>query len=152
MTFMCHVAATERLDKCVWPPLDPLFLTSCTLCFVPTSSSSYWVVLQEKVCRQPFEMCLNYFLLVRVFQWTRVWLFISKETNQTVVLSLPPCELLVVPALISNACLCKVCHTKVMSSASAHNCLIPLDAKLELFALLQINMGILRRVQMAILI
>lgn len=59
------------------------------------------------------------------------------------------CALILV---VLTACLCSFCHTKATSSASAHNCLIPHDAKLELFALLQMNMGILRRVQIAILI
>lgn len=82
------------------------------------------------------------------------WMINSEETNQTVLFSFPPCvdDLLCPDSVVLTACLCSFCHTKVMSSASAHNCLIPLDAKLELFALLQMNMGILRRVQIAILI
>lgn len=68
--------------------------------------------------------------------------------------SFPPCvdDLLCPDSVVLTACLCSFCHTKATSSASAHNCLIPHDAKLELFALLQMNMGILRRVQIAILI
>lgn len=68
--------------------------------------------------------------------------------------SFPLCvnDLLCPDSVVLSACLCSFCHTKATYSASAHNCFIPHNAKLELFALLQMNMGILRRVQIAILI
>lgn len=68
--------------------------------------------------------------------------------------SFPPCvdDLSCPDSVVLIACLCSFCHTKATSSASAHNCLIPHNAKLELFALLQMIMGILRCVQFAILI
>lgn len=76
------------------------------------------------------------------------------ETNHDGRRSFPPCVdgLLCPDSVVLIACLCSFCHTKATSSASAHNCLIPHDAKLELFSLLQMNMGILWRVQIAILI
>lgn len=86
-------------------------------------------------------------------------LFEGKTSKRRIMMgdhrfSFPPCvdDLLCPDFVVLTACLCSFCHTKATSSASAHNCLIPHDAKLELFALLQMNMGILRRVQIAILI
>lgn len=149
------------------------------------SSSSYWVVLQENVCHQPLNMCLND--ISPVCLWECVFLrdgicvcvstdrdywdatdqirgakmFFSGDKNfqrdkswWATRFSFPPCvdDLLCPDSVVLTACLCSFCHTKATSSASAHNCLIPHDAKLELFALLQMNMGILRRVQIAILI
>lgn len=98
-----------------------------------------------------------FFLFVLFF----VCLFVSRiKTSKRQIrtgdqILLPTSVLMTFCALILvvlTACLCSFCHTKATSSASAHNCLIPHDAKLELFALLQMNMGILRRVQIAILI
>lgn len=166
-----------------------------------TSSSSFWVVLQENVRHQPLNMCLNdispvcvpecvfpraewVFVSVGRVYWdvtdqirgAKCYLFLgfpflflfcfefffleefTFKKRQIMMghlrFSFPPCvdDLLCPDSVVLTACLCSFCHTKATSSASAHNCLIPLDAKLELFALLQMNMGILRRVQIAILI
>lgn len=48
------VATERRLDECVTP--QALRFSHDLYC---TSSSSYWVVLQENVCHQPLNMCLN---------------------------------------------------------------------------------------------
>lgn len=82
------------------------------------------------------------------------------QTNHTgsLRISFPLCvcvcvgDLLCPDSVVLTACLYSFCHTKATSSASAHNRLIPHNAKLEPFALSQMNMGILKHVQFAILI
>lgn len=172
------VVATERhLDVCVTPRPCAL-LTTCTVCLLPHTG----LYFRKTSCHQPLNMCLNDISPVCLWEclcprdeyMLRGWIEITKmrrvrfrgakcflriklqrdKSWWATRFSFPPCvdDLLCPDSVVLTACLCSFCHTKATSSASAHNCLIPHNAKLELFALLQMNMGILRRVQFAILI
>lgn len=97
----------------------------------------YWVVFQENVCRQPFNV-------PRLLTCTNISIWCICDYWEDKSFYFFPSPLCWLPTLWFKCMLVHFCHTKVMSSsASAHNRLIPLDAKLESLALSQMNMGIL---------
>lgn len=169
--------ATERhLDVCVSPRPCAL-LTTCTVCPLPHSGLYFRKssAIDPLICASmTFHPCA----CESVCFLRDDWIYVSMdrdyrdvndpigdakcfwwqnfETNQDGQLDSPSprCvnDLLCPDSVVLSACLCSFCHTKATYSASAHNCFISHNAKLELFALLQMNMGILRHVQIAILI
>lgn len=143
------VVATRETSGCM---RDSPFLRSSHNLYC-MSSSSYWVVLQENVCHQPLNMCLNDISPVCLWECLFPrddWIFVLMERDYQDVtdqirgakclriklqrdkswwatrFSFPPCvdDLLCPDSVVLTACLCSFCHTKATSSASAHNCLI----------------------------
>lgn len=153
VTNLCPVVlfvATRETSGCM---CDSPFLRSSHNLYC-MSSSSYWVVLQENVCHQPLNMCLNDISPVCLWECLFPrddWIFVLMERDYQDVtdqirgakclriklqrdkswwatrFSFPPCvdDLLCPDSVVLTACLCSFCHTKATSSASAHNCLIP---------------------------